>query len=99
LRLEILETKMIPKAGTYLQRSRVRQRGAERIPMGETQNARMVCRQPLVEVTNPVILDAKLFLGQARGALRPPSPSGFACRRTAITVSCRTNEAFFVAFS
>ena len=83
---------MIPKTSTYFQRPRVRPCGAERIPMIEGQNARMVCRQPLMEVTDPVILDANLFLGQARGALRPRSSSGLACGRIAIAVSCRTNE-------
>lgn len=63
LRLKILETKMVPKASTYLQRPRVRLRGTERIPMIEVQDVRMICRQPFMEVTNPVVLDANLFPG------------------------------------
>jgi hypothetical protein len=61
LRLEVFETKMIPKASTHLQRPRVRSSGSERIPMIEAQDARMVCRQLFMEVADPVILDANLF--------------------------------------
>jgi hypothetical protein len=41
LRLEVLEAKMLPEAGTYLERSQVPSCGAQRIPMIEVQNARM----------------------------------------------------------
>jgi hypothetical protein len=63
LRLKVFETKMIPKASTYLQRPRVRLRPTQRILMIEAQDARMVCRQPLMEVANPVVLNADLFFG------------------------------------
>jgi hypothetical protein len=63
LHLKVLKTKMISKAGTYLQRPRIRLRGTQRIPMIEVQDARMVCRQPLMEIANPVVLDADLFFG------------------------------------
>jgi hypothetical protein len=63
LRLKVLETKMISKAGTYLQRPRVRLRRTQRISMIEAEDARMVCRQPLMEVANPVVLNADLLFG------------------------------------
>ena len=92
LRLEVLEAKMIPTASTYLQRPRVRSCGPERIPVIEAQDARMVCRKPFMEETDPVILNANLFLGQAGARLRPFGRSSLACGRSAIAVSCRIHE-------
>jgi predicted kinase len=60
--------------------------------MIEAQDARMVRRQPFVEVTHPVVLDANLFRRQARARLRPLGRSSLACGPIAIAVSCRLNE-------
>ena len=92
LRLKVLETQMIPKASTYLQRPRVRPRRTEWIPMIEAQYPRMVCRQPFMEVADPVVLDTNLFFGQAGERLRPLSRGSLGRSRIGIAVSCRINE-------
>jgi hypothetical protein len=52
----------------------------------------MVCWQLFMEVTDPVILDAKLLRGQAEVRLRPLGLSSLGCGRIVIVVSCRNNE-------
>ena len=60
--------------------------------MIEVQDARMVCWQPFMEVTDPVILDANLFRGQPGARLRPRRGRSLGRRSIVIAVSCRINE-------